>query len=170
MERDCYGQRLLGSVFIPFCSNQSSPNYALGQFKSGGIPASREFLSFSNALSKWEGNVLNRASQDPSCIWYSSVFPLLIWMRELKVCQCCKAQMSCILAYCREDLCLQRFHGRALRLSRIQKTLSERKDFCVQKENMPEADISFKVAAKGKSYNPFSTLMFDKAEVIITLN
>lgn len=52
----------------------------------------------------------------------------------------------------------------------VQKTLSERKDFYVQKENIPEADTSLKAVARGESYNPFSTLMFDKAKVIIPLN
>lgn len=60
--------------------------------------------------------------------------------------------------------------GEHCRSSQIRKTLSERKDFHVQKDNMPEAGISFKVIARGESYNPFSTLMFGKAKVILTLN
>jgi len=54
--------------------------------------------------------------------------------------------------------------------SQIQKPLSERKDFCVQKENTPEVDVSFKVVARGESCSPFSTPIIDKAKVIITLN
>lgn len=41
--------------------------------------------------------------------------------------------------------------GEHCQSSQIQKTLSERKDFHVQKDDMPEADISFKVVARGES-------------------
>lgn len=123
-----------------------------GSYRSGRIPASREFLSFIRSLSKWECNVLNRELHRIHPI--SGTLPCFHYWSKGRIGKCATVvKLSWITVWhISEIFCLHRWHGRALLVTMDPENIVR----VSRKTNMPEADRFFKVVARGESYHRFS--------------